>query len=204
MLIWHHRLRDHCGVIEPSRQRHSTRTETRRTSRPPSSATWNDTVHVVHLRRRSVRMVVDDKFASQAFGDQCSRSIHRRRFGAPHLSTTSKAESVAATAPPARFGQVRARGNALLLRSRLPWPRDSAPTPRRRTPRIWRRKAGRRRRRRDERGRSAQRRPPSELPLNKTRLRIPTVSTFSAPKAASRRIVPPTELDQSACPAHSI
>jgi len=145
----------------------------------------------------AVRSLADDKLASPAFGDQRSLSMCKLP-GAPHLGTTSRAArdnaidrrsrsgwggrgALAATGPPARFGQTRPRGNAAPLRSRLPWPHDCAPTPQRRTPRIWRRRAGPRRRKRDERGRSAQRRPPSELPLNRTRLRIPTVSTSSAP-----------------------
>lgn len=147
----------------------------------------------------AVRSLADDKLASPAFGDQ--RSLSMRKPGAPHLGTTSRAArdnaidrgsrsergrrgALAATGRPARFGQTRPRGSAAPLRSRLPWPHDCAPTPRRRTPRTWRRRAGPRRRKRDERGRSAQRRLPSELPPNRTRLRIPTVSTSSAPKLA--------------------
>ena len=82
------------------------------------------------------------------------------------------------TARRARCGQGCPSGNAWRLRFRPRWPRDSAPMPRRHTPRIWRRKTGQRHRMRGEPVRSARRLPPAKPTQGKQQQRIPTVTTF--------------------------
>ncbi len=63
-------------------------------------------------------------------------------------------------------------------RFRPRWPRDSAPTPRRHRPRIWRRKTGQRHRMRGEPVRSARRLPPAKPIQGKQQQRNPSVTTF--------------------------
>jgi hypothetical protein len=64
--------------------------------------------------------------------------------------------------------------------------------PRRQTPRIWRRRAGRRHRMRGERVRSAQRLPPAKPTQGKQQQRIPNVTTFFKAPFVRDQAAPPS------------